>query len=47
MAKPNGSVARETVDINLRLSGREVRLSGARDQAQSLAAALRELSRGA
>ncbi|SDX55661.1 tape measure protein [Thiocapsa roseopersicina] len=42
-----GSMARETVDINLRLSGREVRLSGARDQAQSLAAALRELTRGA
>jgi hypothetical protein len=38
--------ARETVDINLRLSGREVRLNGARDQAAALAAALRELARG-
>jgi tape measure domain-containing protein len=40
------TAARETVDINLRLSGREVRLSGARDQAAALAAALRELARG-
>lgn len=38
--------ARDTVNINLTIGGQPIALSGARDQAQSLADALKTLSRG-
>jgi TP901 family phage tail tape measure protein len=38
--------ARDQVDINLQIGARPVRLQGARDQAQALASALKELQRG-
>jgi hypothetical protein len=45
MSAGASSGARDSIDINLRVGAREIRLSGARDQAAALAGALRELAR--